>query len=77
MMDGSIQGQLMCAQAKTRTIDNNGFNPIWDETMEFEVNVPGQRDEDDEDDVESSHVLQSLPFLASVSSTRTCLPKMI
>ena len=28
-------------QVKTRSIDNNGFNPIWDETVEFEVNVPG------------------------------------
>ena len=32
---------VLMFQVKTRSIDNNGFNPIWDETVEFEVNVPG------------------------------------
>eukprot|EP00042_Codosiga_hollandica_P048616 m.547550 g.547550 ORF g.547550 m.547550 type:complete len:529 (-) comp57702_c0_seq1:31-1617(-) len=31
---------LDCAKARTRTIINNGFLPIWNETLEFEVRVP-------------------------------------
>jgi Ca2+-dependent lipid-binding protein len=28
------------AEERTKTIDNNGFNPIWNENFEFVVNCP-------------------------------------
>ncbi|XP_077867839.1 1-phosphatidylinositol 4,5-bisphosphate phosphodiesterase eta-2-like [Saccoglossus kowalevskii] len=29
-----------CARRQTRTIQDNGFNPVWDETMVFTINLP-------------------------------------
>ena len=29
-----------CAEARTRTVSNDGHNPIFDESFEFNVNVP-------------------------------------
>ena len=28
-------------QVKTRTINNNGFNPVWDEEFRFSISAPG------------------------------------
>ncbi|XP_070560121.1 1-phosphatidylinositol 4,5-bisphosphate phosphodiesterase eta-2-like [Ptychodera flava] len=29
-----------CARRQTQTINDNGFNPVWDETMVFTLNLP-------------------------------------
>uniref|UniRef100_A0A0L8FX49 Phosphoinositide phospholipase C n=2 Tax=Octopus bimaculoides TaxID=37653 RepID=A0A0L8FX49_OCTBM len=29
-----------CAEEKTKTINNNGYNPIFDESFEFQINLP-------------------------------------
>lgn len=29
-----------CAEEKTKVIDNNGFNPLWNENFEFRINCP-------------------------------------
>lgn len=29
-----------CAEEKTKTVNNNGYNPIFDESFEFQINLP-------------------------------------